>query len=164
MLALFFGVIVLQSIIIWKLLTIEKKIDLISVPSKPVEGVADRIKFYIKLKDGTMKELGGNMFLKITEALPLLIAVKDAQGNAAKVDGVPQWAVTDDALATLEVAADGFSALVKPKGPIGAFKVQVRADADLGEPVKEILGELDIDLVAGEAVKVEISAGQPQPL
>jgi hypothetical protein len=88
------------------------------------------------------------------------IEIKDKFNNAAKVDGLPQWAVTSPELCALKVSADGMSAMLKPVGVVGSFKVQVKADADLGEGVKEIMGELDIELLAGEAVVVGLSAGQ----
>lgn len=100
------------------------------------------------------------MFLKVSQNLPLTIEVKDKFGNLAKVDGAPTWAVTDSTLATVEVAEDGMSAVLKPSGSVGTLKVQVSADADLGEGVKSILGELDVELLAGEAVSVSISAGE----
>lgn len=97
------------------------------------------------------------MFMKISDVKTASIVIKDKFGNPAAVDGAPAWAVSDPALATLEVATDGMSAKIMPVGVIGSFKLQVSADADLGEGVKTILGEMDIDLLAGEAEVIEIS-------
>lgn len=124
---------------------------------------ADSIEFYNKSLTGRKIKLGGPMFLKVSDSLPLSIEIKDKFGNMAKVDGAPAWAVTDASLATVEVAADGLSAVLKPVGAVGSFKVQVSADADLGEGVKAILGELDIELLSGEAVAVALVAGQAIP-
>jgi len=123
----------------------------------PVDAV--RVEFFT-LIDGEKRKVS-KMFLKVTQKLPLFVAFVDALGNPATVDGAPSWAVSDESLATLDVAADGMSAMVNPIGPVGSFKVQVKADADLGEGVKEIIGEMDIDLMGGEAVSVNISAGEP---
>lgn len=101
------------------------------------------------------------MNLKITQNLPVSVKFSDKFGNAAAVDGKPEWSVTDESLASLDVADDGMSVLVKPSGKLGSFKVQCSADADLGEGVKAILGELAIDLLPAEAVKVDLSAGEP---
>lgn len=120
------------------------------------------IKFFIN-KNGQKIEVT-NMFLKVSDQLPLSIAIKDKFGNTASVEGAPVWALTNDALGSLLVSADGFSAVLTPSGTVGAFKVQVSADADLGEGVKTIIGELDVELLAGEAVSVEIAAGEPTPL
>lgn len=105
------------------------------------------------------------MFLKLTEKLPLSIEIKDALGNAAQVDGAPQWALDNPALGSLSVAGDGLSAEFTPGTQANSsVVVQVSCDADLGEGVKTILGSLVLDLVSGEAVSVSIVAGTPVPL
>lgn len=120
---------------------------------------AVRVEFFTII-DGEKRKVS-KMFLKVTQKLPLFVAFTDAKGNVASVDGAPSWAVSDPSLATLEVGEDGLSAVVVPVGVLGSFKVQVKADADLGEGLKEIIGEMDIDLMGGEAVAVNISAGAP---
>ncbi len=130
-------------------------LDLKNEAIKP--GEASHIEFYVTI-DGK-KTRRSDMFLKVSQKLPITLAIKDIKGNAAKVDGAPKWAVTDEALASLVVAEDGMSAELTPSGAVGAFKVQVLADADLGEGIKEIVGELSVELVAGDAAVVELSAG-----
>lgn len=120
---------------------------------------ASIIRFYVD--EGGSKRRVKHMFLKVNQSLPVTITITDKFGNAAKVDGVPAWAVTDAALASLTVADDGMSASVVPVGAVGAFKVQVSADADLGEGVKSIMGELDVELLAGDAEVISIAAGEP---
>lgn len=98
------------------------------------------------------------MFLKVTEKAKISIKISDKFGNEAKVDGKPVWALSAE-LGTLEVAEDGLSAVFSPGPAVGALMVQVKADADLDATgVKEILGELALDLLAGEAEKVELAA------
>jgi hypothetical protein len=118
-----------------------------------------KVEFYISV-DGK-KEKVGNMVLKLSQKLPLFIAIKDKFGNEAVVDGAPKWSVTDESLAEVVVAEDGMSAEVMPKGQLGAFKVQVHADADLGEGIKDLLGEMSVELIAAEAAVIEIGAGEP---
>jgi hypothetical protein len=118
-----------------------------------------RVDFYA-FNNGKIERVD-NMFLKVTQALPLAVAFTDAKGNPAKVEGAPAWAVTDASLASLVVAEDGMSATLTPMGPLGLCKVQVTADADLGAGVVNILGEMDIETIAGDAVAVNISAGEP---
>lgn len=120
---------------------------------------AERVEFYTII-DGQKRKVT-NMFLKITQKLPLFLSILDAQGNQAKVDGKPAWSLTDEAMGKLEVNEDGMGALLTPAGKVADFKVQVKVDADLGEGVKELLGELDISLISGEAVTVALSAGEP---
>lgn len=115
---------------------------------------------FFTVVDGQRRKVE-HMFLKATQKLPIAVAFKDKFGNAAKVDGVPRWAVTDEKLGALETAEDGMSSVFAPSGLAGLLKIQVFADADLGEGVKEILGELEIEVLTGEAVSVELTAGEP---
>lgn len=101
------------------------------------------------------------MNLKVSQKLPLSIAIKDKFGNDAAVDGAPQWSVSDPALADIVPSADGMSAELLPKGQVGSLLVQVSADADLGEGKKDIQGSLPVDLLAGDAVSVEVAGGAP---
>ncbi len=101
------------------------------------------------------------MDLKITQKAPLSIAIQDKAGNPAKVDGAPVWSLTDPSLGTLVASDDGMSAELTPTGPLGSAVIQVNADADLGEGVKTILGELPVTFVGGEAISISISAGSP---
>lgn len=95
-----------------------------------------------------------------SQNLPLSIEIKSLKGKPAKVDGAPAWKSSDEAVGTLDVAADGMSALFKSVSS-GNCSVGVSIDADLGEGVKPILGSLDINVVGDEAAVVEIKAGTP---
>ena len=128
-------------------------IELMSPPRASV------IRFYTR-KDGRTERVK-DMFLKVTQSLPLSLKITDKHGNVAAVDGAPQWSLTDSTLATLDVSTDGMSAVVHPTGVIGVMKVQVSVDADLGEEVKPILGEIEIEMITGEAEVVAIVAGEP---
>jgi hypothetical protein len=119
--------------------------------------VAGRILFFVTDADGKTKPiLGGKVFQKVDAPKTYSIKPVDAKGNAAKVDGVPQWASSDESLATVAPAEDGMSAVVTPVGPLGTFELQVKADADMGEGVKEVFGTASVDLVAGDAVEIAI--------
>jgi hypothetical protein len=113
---------------------------------------------------GGMKMEISYMQLKVSNKLPLSIKLVDKFGNPAVVDGAPVWALTNPALGSLVVAEGGLSAEFIPAGAVGSLTVQVSADADLGEGVKTIFGELPIDLLAGDAVNVVIEAGAPVPV
>lgn len=86
----------------------------------------------------------------------------DSFGNPARVDGVPIWGVSDDNVLEIVPAADGLSADVLAKGTVGTAQVTVSADADLGDGVRELTGILDVDVLAGEAVALNITAGPLQ--
>jgi len=98
------------------------------------------------------------------QKVTLSVAFKTAAGNPAVVDGVPVWASSDPAIVSLEVAADGMSAVATTVGPLGTVQVSVVADADLDEgETREVTGTLDIEVKASEAVTVGIAAGTPEP-
>lgn len=118
--------------------------------SKPKPPEALGFSFYIE------GEKVDSMFVKVTEKVKVSLKIKDAAGFDAKVDGLPAWSLSETALATLEIAADGMSALVSPLAP-GACLVQVSADADLGEGVKAIVGNLPLEILSGEAVSIELA-------
>lgn len=85
----------------------------------------------------------------------------DRKGRPAKVDGVPEWSVSDEAVVSMVVADDGMSAEFEALAE-GAVVVQVGADADLGDDVKQIIGVGSLAVLPAEAVGVEISFGEPQ--
>lgn len=121
---------------------------------------AERINFYAEV-NGIKRKVEGMQFLKVTQSLPFFLKITDKKGNPAQVDGAPVWAVSDESLASLSVAEDGMSATLTPIGPLGSFSVQVKADADRGEGVKEIIGVEQVELSAGDAEVIALSAGQP---
>jgi hypothetical protein len=89
---------------------------------------------------------------------------RTAAGNVARVDDAdhkPQWAVSNGDVAELIVAEDGLSATVVSKG-FGETQVSVTADADLdaGE-TRDLVGVLDVQVVAAEAVTLLAVAGEP---
>lgn len=90
------------------------------------------------------------------------IAYTDAKGNPAKVDGVPAWSSSDDAVFTVAQEADGMSATVTPIG-LGTAQVRVEADADLGAGVVSLVTLGDIEVVAGTAVagNITFTVGTP---
>lgn len=102
------------------------------------------------------KQKVDHMVLAGAESHALSLEIVDSLGNPAKVDGAPAWSLTDASLASLEVAEDGMSAKLASNGALGAFKVQVTADADLGEGVKAILAEAEFEVISGEAVAMKI--------
>lgn len=85
----------------------------------------------------------------------------DARGNPASLDGPVIWEVSDTALLTLNVSADGV-ATVSATGPVGTGQLRVSADADLGEGVRTLTGILDVSVIAGEAVSLVISPSIPE--
>lgn len=97
------------------------------------------------------------MDLKVNYTLPLSLLVEDKFGNqSGSLDLAPVWSV-DAAFGSLVVAADGLSAQFIPNGKLGLIQVQVAAQVN-GLAVS---ASMDLNLLAGDAVKIEIVAGAP---
>lgn len=122
-------------------------------PAEP-DPTATRIDLYVK--NGDQLERAIHVQQKATEAKTYVATPRDAKGNATAVQDA-QWAVSDPTLASIVAAADGLSAVVTPVGPVGAFKIQLAADADLGAGVVPIAGEGDVEVIPGDAVTLEIA-------
>lgn len=152
------------AIIIFLLFRINTKLSQVLRTLKRTgkSSTASRVDFYTAL-DGIKRKVF-SMNIKVTQSLPLSIAITDKFGNPAQVDGAPSWSLTDPSKGSLVASDDGMSAVFTPAGPLGDVMVQVSADADLGEGVKSILGELPVSILAGEAVSVSISAGPPSDI
>lgn len=101
-----------------------------------------------------------------TQQAALSFTVVDAKGNPAQIDGTPTWASVDETTVTVTPAADGLSAVVKAVGPVTSegtsVQVSVQVDADLGTGVTPLIGTLDVTIVAGTAVAVNLAAGTPE--
>jgi hypothetical protein len=91
------------------------------------------------------------------EKVTFTLAPKTAGGADATVDGAPVWEVTDGD-ATVEPAADGLSAVVRP-GTAGTLStITVTADADMGEGVTNISEDILLTTVAAGASSLGLSA------
>lgn len=92
------------------------------------------------------------------------LAITDVKGRAARVDGVPVWASSDETVLTVTPAADGMSAAVDTVA-VGVARITVTADADLGEGVTTITGvSEDVNVVLGplsQATTLALDLGAP---
>ena len=100
------------------------------------------------------------LVLTVDQNVSLSVQPHDASGNVAAVDGVPTWSVSDPTVLNITPAEDGLSAVVGTVGGIGSSQVNVTVDVKLGEEVKMLTGILDIEVRAGEAVSLDITAGE----
>jgi hypothetical protein len=120
---------------------------------------AKYLQFY-KFKNGKKRRIF-MASMTFNQKIDLSIAILDRKGNPAKVDGAPVWALSDDALGELSVAADGLSASFKSLSLEGNGLLSVTCDADLGEGVEAIVGTLPLVIASEKAVEVKISASEP---
>ena len=104
-----------------------------------------------------------SILLTVDQKVSVALNAVDAAGNPAALESVA-WEISDPSVLNLEVAPDDFTrAFVVPTGLIGVCQIVARADARFGPDVKELLGTLDVEVVAGEAVAISLTAGTPEP-
>lgn len=103
--------------------------------------------------------------LPIDHTVKMQVSYVDAAGNPAQVDGEVEWFPANPEIAAIEVDPnDGTICKVMPVS-IGRTQVSAKADADLGEGVRELLTICDIMIVAGEAVAGSIQpVGEQEPI
>jgi hypothetical protein len=111
---------------------------------------------------------GPNMAYVLPDGMQCHVAISyvDAEGNPAQVDGAIHWESSNTECADVFVASDAetTTATIRAK-TLGTTQISARADADLGDGVKEIVTTMDIEVVAGEAVAGSISpTGAPEPI
>jgi len=101
------------------------------------------------------------LVLTVTQEADLAVVAFDARGNPAQV-AEPRWSSSDESVLGVVQSQDGMSAVVRAAGPTGNAQVVFRCDADLGEGVVELMGTLDVEVVAGQAVSVSVVASAPR--
>lgn len=86
--------------------------------------------------------------------------IKSKKGNPARIDGVPIWMTDNPAVLALTPSEDGMSCRVDAVGPIGAAKLSIKVDADLGDGFKYRTKVIDFSVVAGEAVEFDVDISE----
>jgi hypothetical protein len=99
-----------------------------------------------------------------SQRVTVTLNILDRKGNPAPIDGHPEWAVDNPNVIALTPSGDNLSCVVEAVGPLGAARVSVTADADLGEGVTSIVGILDIEITGGAATVINLVAGTPEEI
>lgn len=89
-----------------------------------------------------------NVVLTNEQKVTVTLNPTTAGGHPAKLDGVPAWNVLDGN-STVAPAEDGMSAVITSSDSPTVTNIQVTADGDLGEGVRELT--LDLAVVVTEA-------------
>lgn len=110
------------------------------------------------LVDGEGREEKTMHTIRDNERFSCALEARSAAGNPTTVES-PAWSTSDENLLEVTPSADGMSAVVRAKGPVGTAQLRVDADADLGEGVRQISGTLDVEVLAGDAAAIELRAG-----
>jgi len=103
----------------------------------------------------------------------LQIAYIDANNNPATVDGAVSWVSSDENIARCEPVTvqpvdantpEGGIVMLVPGDQVGNCQISAKADADLGDGVRELVTMLDVTVVGGEAVSGTITpVGEQTP-
>jgi hypothetical protein len=121
---------------------------------------------FTSVQVGTIFVEGDITMIKVPVDVTAVAAIRvtDSFGNAAAVDGVATWALSDPAGVELMPAADGMSATVKSlDGGLRTVQLQVSVDADLGSGVQALSAVADVEFVAGTASAIAIDITTPTP-
>ena len=86
------------------------------------------------------------------------LVATDNDGNIVPLPSPPQWSLSADGIVTMTVAADGMSASFAPASP-GTVTVNVVAEGDPQPGVDTLHATGDINVLAAEATKVELTFG-----
>jgi hypothetical protein len=100
-----------------------------------------------------------DMQLKSNQQATATVEAVDAEGNPAALPTPPTWESDTPGTVTVEVSPDGMSAVIgSPNpGPLGSAVVTVTAMVN-GSPVSATLA---VDIIAGDAVALNITTGAP---
>lgn len=137
-------------------LKISGNIELETIDEQP------RLVFSVKIGGTVIRDIK-MLILPIDKKVPAHVQPVDAAGNPAQVEGAPVWTSSAENIVTVTASGDGLQAEITPLGALGTAQINVSADADLGSGVTTIIGVLDVQTVAGEAVSLQIQTGEAVP-
>jgi len=118
--------------------------------------ITNTILFNIIIGDINMITINENQKVLLT-AEPL-----SAKGNIAPIDGAVVWSVVSGSGFISITPFDGLSAYAVAIGPLGIATVQATADADLGAGTTFITNTIEIEVIGGQAVTLNIIPGTPE--
>ena len=119
-----------------------------------------RLLLVYKSADGTiLKGVFMSIVVRNDQQVAFSLQFEDAYGNpVTELGSTPEWAVSSDELATIELVEGGKAgAVIKPTGKLGTVIVTVKVDADPGAGVEELLGQAEIQILSGKARKITLN-------
>lgn len=122
-----------------------------------------RLPITISITFGRTQQEGRIVMAKIVKAgqhVEYVPKFLDKKGKEAPIDGLPAFSIEpsgDGAPFTLEVSADGKTAIARPTETRGPAQVVCKADARMGAEVREITGVDDLENVGDEADVVSLA-------
>jgi hypothetical protein len=140
------------------------RVQLVEPPPEPSGSV------YVTTElDGgfTMTAKGQHMAYVLPDGkqVGVTISYTDAEGHPTNVDGAVHWESSNPNVVDVFTATDGATSATVRAKDLGTCQVVARADADMGDGVREIITTFDVEVVAGEAVAGTIApTGEPQDI
>lgn len=101
------------------------------------------------------------IILTTDQKVTITLNPKTPGGHPATLDGTPSWSASDANVIAVQPSEDGKSCSVLATGT-GLATMGASADADLGEGVDTITGEIEFEVVPAEASDLGFEVGQPE--
>lgn len=95
------------------------------------------------------------------QKVQITLAPVTGAGHPAQLDGKPAWNVLSGN-GTVEPSEDGKSATLVSSDDVGDTEIEISADADLGEGIVPITGNITMHVVSATAQSLGMSAGVPE--
>lgn len=97
--------------------------------------------------------------LKDNQKVPLHVQAQDVKGNPATIDPAnpPQWNVSDQTILTFVADTDNMGGTLTAVGALGTAQASVSATIN----GTNVVGTLDVQVVASDAVTLVINADTP---
>lgn len=99
------------------------------------------------------------------DELPLAFGVVDRDGNPAAFEGEPQVSSSDDNLiaARYDAATNEVVGATVPGPGLGLATLTATIDADTGEGVTPVSATFEFEVIASDAVAINLAPGTPRP-
>jgi hypothetical protein len=93
-----------------------------------------------------------------TQKVQMSIAAISAAGNPAPIEDV---AVTSSDETVIIVSQSQSGYILSSTGKVGTSQIVVTADAKIGEGIETLTGQETIEVIAGQAIQLELTFGEP---
>jgi len=104
--------------------------------------------------------------INTSQQFNVTLAITNANGDPAPVDGIPVWASSDETVMQVVAAADGMSAIAPAIAP-GTARITVTADADVGSGTTTITGvseDINVTIDPNQQASImTLTLGAPVP-
>jgi hypothetical protein len=110
--------------------------------------------------------IGDINMITINETQKVLLTAEplSAKGNPAPIDGAVVWSVVSGSEFITITPVDNLTAYATAIGPVGIAIAQATADSDLGAGTIFISNTIEVEVIGGQAVTLNIIPGTPETI